>query len=1260
MKLFVRLSLVATLTQLFYLICAGLAQAQGTCQAPMLGTPCAQGDAPYYTGAEPQLNLGIGNPIHLATGNKHQYDIDLPARVLDPFPGLARVYNAQDPRHSALGAGWQLALDARLVQRDRHSIVVQADGSHIRFDLSGGPSRPSGSGSLQTHHDGHQWIWPDGTRLSFDAQGALIRQHTPGRLPIQITRHASGLLAGAIQTITQGQHTISLNYNTSGPYPTLSDAQTPAGRFSYHYEHAEGSMPPRLVRVMRPDGMQRHYLYEPAWQSGNTHALTGLVIQAHDGTSVRTQSWFYDTQGRATTSIPGPPDSSAGRLDIEYRQAATPISAGHTRVHQASGQVTNFHFSLIGGRYALLSAQGAQCPACAATGTQARYDAQGRMNEINGTHIARNEAGQITSITPQTDGWAGLTLHYDPLGRRHAWQSALTGLTRTSYDRHHRPTTLHYANNDTLAIRYDPRHRPIRLDARHGRQTVSTHLAWQGRQLSRIQHPEENETRQYDAQGRLAHRTIDRPISQLHYEESLAYDAHHRVIRHVLPEGGSLHYEWGTGQQLLGLTWQDAAGRTHTVIRHEPGRAGYQYGNGLRLSTYADTHGRTNILALHQEGTPLWLVQHSHDRLGRLTHLQHSMPQAGFGQGWRYAYDASSRLIGVRGQRQNHRDRQHPRQANAQQEWLAWSAEGALVARQIKSDSKSDSKSDIEHLAPSHQRAALQRDPSGLPTEWAGLALSYGAQRRLAQISRDGQLVSAYGHNAFGHQIRQRTPTASTELFYLDNRVVAEWRDAHLAPAKTPFRITRRYLYAHEVPVGFIDWSGSDGPELFFIHADLLGAPRMVTDTAQAVRWLADATPGGRTHRIQGDLDLALRLPGQYGDPATGWHDNIFRTYDPQRMHYLEPDPLGPLPGHQALGYAAQQPGRYVDPLGLLLMAFDGTRNDRQTESNIWKLSQYYQDGPVFYHSGPGNEAYLDWDALTAWSAGQTIRTQWQSLLNALSQASRQGQSPPIDILGYSRGAALARHFANEIAQYTRDGWFSYQDPLRGTISLCVNLRFMGLFETVAQFGLLGINNTAYDLSIASAWQWVAHAVAANERRGILPLVSADPQAHQNTVESPFIGAHADIGGGVLRNDQGQAERHGDLSDVALAWMLWQARAASVSFSDLNATDHTVSQAILHDERSTASRLIDSDRAIQDSRGLSTLSQQGQHAQLGEQQRQMLEQYIRRVEDWRLSSGSEVGEVDMQGYGQWLEHTLGLPPLGQAPAAQSNAPADSN
>src|SRR3546814_12760496 len=96
----------------------------------------------------------------------------------------------------------------------------------------------------------------------------------------------------------------------------------------------------------------------------------------------------------------------------------------------------------------------------------------------------------------------------------------------------------------------------------------------------------------------------------------------------------------------------------------------------------------------------------------------------------------------------------------------------------------------------------------------------------------------------------------------------------------------------------------------------------------------------------------------------------------------------------------------------------------------------------------------------------------------------------------------------------------------------------MGLFDTVAQFGLLGAQNANYDLTIAAAWEWVAHAVALHERRWLFPLTSTD-NGGGNIIEAPFIGAHADIGGGIAVNEDGRASSRGDLAGGPPKRMLW-------------------------------------------------------------------------------------------------------------------------
>src|SRR3546814_11343156 len=81
----------------------------------------------------------------------------------------------------------------------------------------------------------------------------------------------------------------------------------------------------------------------------------------------------------------------------------------------------------------------------------------------------------------------------------------------------------------------------------------------------------------------------------------------------------------------------------------------------------------------------------------------------------------------------------------------------------------------------------------------------------------------------------------SSDLFYLDNRLVAEQQHpssthstARAGQAHRVFSPTRRYIYAQHVLVGVIDYTEST---LYWVHSDLIGAPRLVTDSHREIRW---------------------------------------------------------------------------------------------------------------------------------------------------------------------------------------------------------------------------------------------------------------------------------------------------------------------------------------------------------------------------------------------------------------------------------------
>jgi RHS repeat-associated protein len=362
-----------------------------------------------------------------------------------------------------------------------------------------------------------------------------------------------------------------------------------------------------------------------------------------------------------------------------------------------------------------------------------------------------------------------------------------------------------------------------------------------------------------------------------------------------------------------------------------------------------------------------------------------------------------------------------------------------------------------------------------------------------------------------------------------------------------------------------------------------------------------------------GTFTLNLRLPGQTFDPETGLHYNRQRYYDPALGQYLTPDPLGTPDGPNPYAYVAFDPLTNIDPDGLVLFAFDGTGNSDNRDdpamaggslSNVVEFRDAYLDGPRRYVTGVGTfhedkqyghivpDEYAKGkllDHLTGddplyindmggnYSGPARIDRMLQ-YLDDEAKAFENDKAMDIDIVGFSRGAAQARDFANRITQASlvKDGktFYKYKDQAGNEACKWVNFRFMGLFDTVLSTNFSG---SGYSMAIPSQFAHVAQAVALNEHRssnvgsysqrapavhsmhwGGFPLESIGASSSKpaaTRIELGFIGAHADIGGGFADNG---------LSKVALAWMLEQATTAGV---EMDTSPTTIAgSVVLHDK----------------------------------------------------------------------------------------------
>jgi|GEM_PF-266999 len=133
-----------------------------------------------------------------------------------------------------------------------------------------------------------------------------------------------------------------------------------------------------------------------------------------------------------------------------------------------------------------------------------------------------------------------------------------------------------------------------------------------------------------------------------------------------------------------------------------------------------------------------------------------------------------------------------------------------------------------------------------------------------------------------------------------------------------------------------------------------------------------------------------------------------------------------------------------------------------------------------------------------------------------------------LSIFGFSRGAALGRAFSNDFLKKCKTdkaGQLTYQGyPIR--------MHFMGLFDTVASFGVPAGNMdslfTEKNLKVPSQVERCVHYVAAHEIRFSFPsdLIRQHGKLMPNWTEIVYPGVHSDVGGGYEPISQGMTNNY--------------------------------------------------------------------------------------------------------------------------------------
>ncbi|MES9993849.1 MAG: DUF2235 domain-containing protein, partial [Candidatus Thiodiazotropha sp.] len=964
------------------------------------------------------------------------------------------------------------------------------------------------------------------------------------------------------------EHPITISY-TAGL--AIASIENQAGKFSYEYD-AVGN--PLLYRA--PDGTELHMEYDPA----------GRMIKRHNDRLESRYKWTKD--GRIKQKSWLVRGKSVSTLHYLYDDQQRLVA-----LKNQSGQIVRqYEYKGRGKLPKSIKAPGRH--------TTIEYDDFGKLKQLKTSdgivrRYASESHGRLIAVTNARGNTT--RYHYDDFGRVAFTQSPDKGINTYQYDERDRLI----AKTDAAGQRVDFTYNILGKLASIRYPDEEVTLTYSQDQLQSLNRQKGSEQWQYDSSGRMTAYT--RTYADQDYTTRYWHDDAGNLEKVGLPTGQKLKYHRDPKANRLTLSLDGWFHHKQILTLENDNHGSYQlnYGNGI-TTTYHTKDGK--LATLQAEG--IYDYHYQYNNRGAITGINDNQQAYA-----RYRYDDEGRLdfammpFALYGYRYDGNGNRTEKIVN-----------GDHVLYSYAEDSNHLNQASLnQYVIP------MVHDIRGNINQNADAKIDYTANGQPEHIWVADKLIASYSYNTRAERTSKTVygdaGPVTTHYLYENKRLIAEM-DAQ-------GEIVRQYLYLGWQPVALLE-----AGKIYTIHNNHLGAPVAVSDTTGRIVWRAHYAPFGRAH-IEDDPDgdqtafqLNLRLPGQYEDTETGLYYNYYRYYDPESGRYLSSDPLDLNAGMNTYAYAANDPVRNIDPTGLLLFAFDGTgntnnRNDLNDPENPGDISNVVRFAES-YRSAPGElpaTPYIDWDGSTAsnqdyyyitgagvddpnygsatspdaafgLSLQQRVAQMADYLVQYIEQMEAQGVTTPveIDIVGFSRGAAEARMFANVVDDIIRvaESSADFSDPasadelsyiyenlrreqdtfidtdvqsaidddmdrLRAALdyisqdcNMLINLNFIGLFDTVPHYGYIQSNDLQQlRLGIPTSADHAAHAVAANEHRADFAGVSihdSPTTANSDTrIERGFIGAHSDIGGGYAE---------GDLSDVAFMWMVQQAEHAGV------------------------------------------------------------------------------------------------------------------
>jgi RHS repeat-associated protein len=522
------------------------------------------------------------------------------------------------------------------------------------------------------------------------------------------------------------------------------------------------------------------------------------------------------------------------------------------------------------------------------------------------TTYPRNGLGDATQLVSPDTGTATHT--YDAAGNLKTRTDSRGVLATYSYDALNRLITTLYSKSGstsrTFSQTYD--------------QTGNGFANGIGR-LTSTAFPEGSTQYTYDPQGRLtsAKQVINKLTAAnkavVTHTTAYSYDAAGHITSITYPSGRVLSLGYLNGQlDSLGLKANAAATLVPMLsqIGWEPFGAAKSW--LWQLNTGTQSHDRTydnsGRLVRYRLGNVIRDVSYdAADRITAYTHYDASTGAASATLNQGFSYDELGRVTGI---------------TTASTNWtIGYDASGnrTSVTQGASTRAYTTATTSNRLTALSNPVLSFTHDAAGNITAGGTAAVTYSStyslDNRLATMTAGG-VTTTYAYDTQGQRVRKYGATsASTVIFVYDQQghLLGEYDSTGVA--------IREYVWLGDEPIAVFTPNGTSPPNIYYVHSDHLGAPRVVLDKSNNLRWRWMAEPFGTTApetnpQSLGAFTFNLRLPGQFADSETGLFYNYRRDYDPSIGRYVQSDPIGLEGGINTYAYVGGNPVSYVDPNG--------------------------------------------------------------------------------------------------------------------------------------------------------------------------------------------------------------------------------------------------------------------------------------------------------------------------------------------------------